>query len=59
AVVANGCREDHYSIEYRIRHKDGSYRWVEDNNRMALDATRQKIAPLTSRRKNPYGENIT
>ena len=30
---------DGYSMEYRIRHKDGSYHWVEDNNRVVRDAT--------------------
>ena len=29
---------DGYSMEYRIRHKDGSYHWVEDNNRVVRDA---------------------
>ncbi len=28
---------DGYSIEYRVRHKDGSYHWVEDNNRVVRD----------------------
>ena len=28
---------DGYSMEYRIRHKDGSYHWVEDNNRIVRD----------------------
>ena len=29
---------DGYSMEYRIRHKDGSYHWIEDNNRVVRDA---------------------
>jgi PAS domain S-box-containing protein len=29
---------DGYSMEYRIRHKDGSYHWVEDNNRIVRNA---------------------
>jgi PAS domain S-box-containing protein len=29
---------DGYSMEYRIRHKDGSYHWVEDNNRLVRNA---------------------
>jgi PAS domain S-box-containing protein len=28
---------DGYSMEYRIRHKNGSYHWVEDNNRVVRD----------------------
>jgi PAS domain S-box-containing protein len=28
---------DGYSMEYRLRHKDGSYHWVEDNNRVVRD----------------------
>jgi PAS domain S-box-containing protein len=29
---------DGYLMEYRIRHKDGSYHWIEDNNRVVRDA---------------------
>ena len=32
ALTQNG-----YSMEYRILHKDGTYRWVEDNNRLLRD----------------------
>jgi PAS domain S-box-containing protein len=39
AVLANSLTEDGYSMEYRIRHKDGSYHWVEDNNRVVRDET--------------------
>ncbi len=39
AVVANGLKGDGYSTEYRIRHKDGTFRWVEDNSRVVRDAT--------------------
>ena len=28
-------------MEYRFRHRDGTYRWVEDNNRVLRDATGQ------------------
>jgi len=30
---------DGYSMEYRVRHKDGSYHWVEDNNRVVRDGS--------------------
>lgn len=30
-----------YSMEYRLQHKDGTYRWIEDNNRVILDASGQ------------------
>jgi PAS domain S-box-containing protein len=32
-----------YSKEYRIRAKDGSYRWIEDNNRVIRDASGQPV----------------
>jgi PAS domain S-box-containing protein len=38
-VLAEGLKGDGYSIEYRLRHKDGSYHWVQDNNRVVRDAT--------------------
>jgi PAS domain S-box-containing protein len=28
---------DGYSMEYRLRHKDGSYHWIEDNYRVVRD----------------------
>lgn len=30
---------DGYSMEYRVRHKDSSYHWVEDNNRVVRDGS--------------------
>jgi PAS domain S-box-containing protein len=39
AVVGEGMQGQGYSTEYRVRHKDGSYRWVEDNNRVIRDAS--------------------
>ena len=37
-VLTNALKGDGYSIEYRLRHKDGSYHWVQDNNRVVRDA---------------------
>jgi PAS domain S-box-containing protein len=34
SLSGDGC-----SMEYRIRHKDGSYHWIEDNNRVVRDAS--------------------
>jgi PAS domain S-box-containing protein len=41
AVLAKSLTEDGYSTEYRIRHKDGSYHWIEDTNRVVRDETGQ------------------
>jgi len=32
--LADAMETGGYSIEYRLRHKNGTYRWVEDNNRV-------------------------
>jgi PAS domain S-box-containing protein len=37
-TVSESLSGDGYWMEYRIRHKDGSYHWVEDNNRVVRDA---------------------
>jgi PAS domain S-box-containing protein len=34
STLANAMAGDGYSMEYRIRHRDGTYHWVEDNNRV-------------------------
>ena len=34
AVLTQG---DGYSHEYRLRHKDGSYKWIQDTNRVIRD----------------------
>jgi PAS domain S-box-containing protein len=38
-VLAEALNGDGYSMEYRIRHKDGSYHWVQDDNLVVRDAT--------------------
>jgi PAS domain S-box-containing protein len=37
ALLTKSLTEGGYSTEYRIQHKDGSYHWVEDNNRVVHD----------------------
>jgi two-component system cell cycle sensor histidine kinase/response regulator CckA len=34
AVAGADSLKRSYSMEYRVRHKDGTYRWVEDNNQV-------------------------
>ncbi|OHE79106.1 MAG: hypothetical protein A3G75_02525, partial [Verrucomicrobia bacterium RIFCSPLOWO2_12_FULL_64_8] len=38
ASIAETMAEGVSRTEYRLRHKDGSYRWVEDNRRLVRDA---------------------
>jgi PAS domain S-box-containing protein len=38
-IMAQALTQNGYSMEYRIRHKDGTYRWVEDNNRVLRDSS--------------------
>jgi len=38
ASVSETIAHDASHTEYRLRHKDGSYRWVEDNRRLVRDA---------------------
>ena len=37
--LTEAVRSDGYSMEYRVRHKNGSYHWIEDNSRVVRDAT--------------------
>ncbi len=41
AVVANRVKDDGCSIEYRIRHHDGTYRWLADKRRLVRKASGQ------------------
>jgi len=41
ATLAEGLREGGYTAEYRLRHRDGTFRWVLDNNRVLHDAAGQ------------------
>ncbi|MBI5387457.1 MAG: response regulator [Verrucomicrobia bacterium] len=41
AVVREGTRGPGYSAEYRLRHRDGTYRWIKDSNRVVCDAAGQ------------------
>jgi PAS domain S-box-containing protein len=38
ATLQMALTQNGYSMEYRVLHKDGTYRWVEDNNRLLRDA---------------------
>ncbi len=37
ALLSESLSGEGYSSEYRIRHKDGTYRWIEDNVRIVRD----------------------
>ncbi len=45
-TLAKSLTRDGYSMEYRLRHKDGSYHWVEDNNRMIHDGAGNATAAV-------------
>jgi len=36
-VLSQGLKGDGYLMDYRIRHEDGTYRWIEDNSRVVRD----------------------
>ena len=41
ATLASGIKTGGYTAEYRLRHRDGSYRWIVDSNRVVYDAAGQ------------------
>ena len=41
ASTARAMREGTSRIEYRLRHRDGTYRWVDDTKRLVRDASGQ------------------
>ena len=43
ATLGKAVESGGYSMEYRIRHKDGTYRWVEDNNRVVRNTAGQPV----------------
>jgi PAS domain S-box-containing protein len=57
-VMTEALKGEGYSMEYRLRHKDGSYHWVEDKNRVVRDAvgTPQQMVGvwtgITERKRN-------
>ena len=44
SVLSQSGGREGYSVEYRIKCKDGSYRWVEDNNRAVTSQSEQRLA---------------
>src|SRR5260370_41229243 len=38
ATLANALKEGGYTAEYRLRHRDGTYRWIMDASRVLRDA---------------------
>jgi PAS domain S-box-containing protein len=37
-TLAKGLKEGGYTAEYRVRHRDGTYRWIMDSNHVVRDA---------------------
>lgn len=43
AILANVTTGSGYSIDYRIRHKSGAYKWVHDSNQVVRDSSGRPI----------------
>jgi PAS domain S-box-containing protein len=41
AEIPHVFTEDHLDLEYRFRHKDGTYRWIREENRLMRDKERR------------------
>jgi len=41
AEIPRVFTEDHLDLEYRFRHKDGTYRWIREENRLIRDKERR------------------
>jgi PAS domain S-box-containing protein len=41
AEIPRVFMEDHLDLEYRFRHKDGTYRWIREQNRLIRDKERR------------------
>jgi PAS domain S-box-containing protein len=41
AEIPRVFTEDHLDLEYRFRHKDGTYRWIREENRLVRDKERR------------------
>jgi PAS domain S-box-containing protein len=41
AEIPRVFTEDHLDLEYRFRHKDGTYRWIREENRLMRDKERR------------------
>ena len=41
STLADGVAGEGCSMEYRFQHKNGSYRWIQDSNRVVRDAASQ------------------